>query len=243
MEYGTTILHVHGAAPEAVERALDAVFTGEELHRALRLEGTYRAVLARAADPDLQAPYRYLICRPHPASAWTPVVDLGGPADGLDVELSRQLDGAAVFTAFSYGDVRSGYRLARGGALVDQYVSDPTSFSSDDEVPAAEIEAQRGHPERFADLFPANTPPEDFARVVLRPGWWEGHDAAADRASVGGEGGEDEGEEADLVDEVDRMRCIALGLELWGPAEYPFAGELDELPNQMVGPVIALAYA
>ena len=34
----------------------------------------------------------------------------------------------------------------------------------------------RGHPDRFADLLPSGTEAEDFARIVLRPGWWEEYD-------------------------------------------------------------------
>jgi len=46
-----------------------------------------------------------------------------------------------------------------------------------------------------------------------------------------------------VVDEVDRMRCIGLALELWGPSEYPLAQEPEEIPNQVAGPAIALAFA
>jgi hypothetical protein len=217
----------------------------------LRLEGSFSAVLARAADPDLTAAYRYLICRPHAAAAWVPVLALGERADGLEAELSRVLGGAAVFTIFAYGDDVSGYRLARDGALVDEYVSDPTYFAGD-EIADAEIAAARGHPARFSDLLPPGTAPEDFVRVVLRPGWWEERDDATDGA-VPGEAApndvapvaasDDDTEEIDLVDERDRMRCIALALELWGPSEYPFTGELDALSNKLVGPAIAVAYA
>jgi hypothetical protein len=41
---------------------------------------------------------------------------------------------------------------------------------------------------------------------------------------------------------VDRMRCIALALELWGPTEYPFGQELEEIPNKAIGPGIILAF-
>jgi hypothetical protein len=44
------------------------------------------------------------------------------------------------------------------------------------------------------------------------------------------------------VDEVDRMRCIGLALELWGPSEYPFAQELEDIANKDAGPTIALAF-
>jgi hypothetical protein len=246
-----TILHVRGATPETVEDALTTIFTGEERPRVLRLEGTFGAVLARATDPDLEAAYRYLVCRPHSPAEWVPVLELGNRTEGLDVALSAALAGAAVFTAYAYDDGLSGYRLARGGAPVDRYTSDPTYFTSEP-VPAEEIEAQRGHPERFADLLPPGTAPEDFARVVLRPGWWEEYDAG----QVSGEatlpasgpdeltqtGEEDRDEEGWLVDELDRMRCIALALELWGPADYPFARDLADIPNRLVGPAIALAY-
>jgi hypothetical protein len=238
MEYATTILHLHNVAPEAAEEALTTIFANEDRARLLRLEGTYRAVLARAADPQVEAAYRYLICRPHEA-AWTPLLELGTRTEGLDVELSRALGGCAVVTTFVYDDGISGYRVARDGTLVDRYTSDPTYFATE-EVPAEVIEQQRGHPERFADLLPAGTAPEDFARVVLRPGWWEEHDAAPAEGAEAAEAGEDEGE---MVDEVDRMRCIALGLELWGPKEYPFSAELEELENSVVGPAIALAFA
>jgi hypothetical protein len=244
MEYATTVLHVQGATREAVEQALSAIFADEARPCALRLEGTFSAVLARVAAPDLDAAYRYLICRPHPDSAWVPVLELGNRAEGLDVELSRALGGAAIFTIFAYGDGLSDYRLIRAGALVDRYSSDPTYFATED-VPPDAIEAQRGHPERFADLLPTGTAPEDFARVVLRPGWWEEFDAERTSEDVGiaAEGEKAAEAEADLVDELDRMRCIALALELWGPAEYPFAGDLDETPNKRVGPAIALAFA
>jgi hypothetical protein len=240
MEYATTILHVQGATREAVEQALSTIFANEERPCALRLEGTFGAVLARATDPDLDAAYRYLICRPHPDSTWVPVLELGNRTEGLDVELSRALKGAAVFTTFAYDDGLSGYRLARAGELVDRYLSDPTYLATED-VPPDAIEAQRGHPERFADLLPAGTTPADFARIVLRPGWWEEYDAEQTSES-GGPPADIAEAEADLVDELDRMRCIALALELWGPTEYPFAGDLDELPNKSVGPAIALAF-
>jgi hypothetical protein len=71
--------------------------------------------------------------------------------------------------------------------------------------------------------------------VVLSPGWWEEHDGTAPTSGADAE--------VDLVDETDRMRCIALALELWGPSEYPFAQDLASLPNQVVGPVIAVAFA
>lgn len=239
MDYATTILHIQGKTGEQIEQALTAIFAHEDRPVALRLEGTFSAVLARAADPDLAAAYRYLVCRPHPASAWVPVLALGERADGLEAELSRALDGAPVFTIYAYGDDVSGYLLARAGAVVDHYQSDPTYFATED-VPAAEIEADieaaRGHPERFSDLLPPGTAPEDFARVVLRPGWWEEHDAP-EAAAVS-----DDTDEVEVVDELDRLRCIALALELWGPTEYPFSGELDAALNKQVGPAIALAY-
>jgi hypothetical protein len=242
MEYATTVLHVHGATPDAVEQALTDIFAQEERPRALRLEGTFSAVLARATNPALEAAYRYLICRPHPAAAWVPILELGNRTDGLEAALSSALDGAAVFTAFAYDDGLSGYRLARSGALVDEYISDPTYFATED-VPPAEIEARRGHPERFADLLPAGTTPEEFARVVLRPGWWEEYDTEGTQPpGVGSTAAGDEAEEPGPVDEQDRMRCIALALEVWGPREYPFAGPLEDLSNQTVGPAIALAF-
>lgn len=248
MSTATTILHVLDHGPDEVERALDTIFAAEERPRTLRLEGTYSAVLARACDPALAAAYRYLIARPHAGSAWTPLLEVGARADGLDLELSRALGGAAVFTTFVYGAGVSGYRLARDGALVDRYLSDPSFFAAPDddaegadgagdETPGGLIgeedpETVRGHPARFADLLPAGTAPDDFARIVLRPGWWERHDAAT----------EDEEMEDDEVDEDDRMRCIGLALELWAPAEYPFARDLEDIPNKEIGPAIALAF-
>ena len=46
----------------------------------------------------------------------------------------------------------------------------------------------------------------------------------------------------DLVDEADRMRCIGLAFELWGPDDYPFAADPEEVPNRVAGPAIALAF-
>nr|MBF6589294.1 hypothetical protein [Ktedonobacterales bacterium] len=89
MSTAATILHIQGREPGAVERALEAIFAREERSRVLRLEGTFSAILTRVGDPDLPAAYRYLICRPHAASAWTPLLELGNRAEGLDVELSR----------------------------------------------------------------------------------------------------------------------------------------------------------
>ena len=254
MSISNTILHVQGQRPEAVEEALTAIFAREERPRALRIEGTYSAVLARATDPDLAASYRYVILRPHGAATWTPLLELGNRTEGLDVELSRALDGAAVFTTFVYGDVVSGYRLVRAGALVDRYASDPTyGYSADDlesPVPRAaseeeiDIEGQRAHPERFADLLPAGTTPEDFARVVLLPGWWEEHDAASPGESTEADGEDSEdGEDEELVDETDRMRCIGLALELWAPDDYPFWQDPEEISNTVAGPAIAVAFA
>jgi hypothetical protein len=234
-----TIVHVHGKSPVEIERALESIFAGEERPRRMRLEGTYSAVLARLAV-ELDAGYRYLLLRPYDSSGWTPIMDLGNHADGLEVELSHALGGVPVFTIYVYGDGICGYRLARGGDLVDRYVSDPLYFAEEQDQEDVEdrsskdVEDLRGHPERFADLLPAGTSPGDFARVVLRPGWWEARDA---------QGNEDSEEATDQVDEADRMRCIGLALELWGPSEYPFAEEAEELSDRLIGPAIALAFA
>ena len=262
MSTSITVIHVQGQEPSAVEQALETIFAGEERARRLRIEGTFSACLSRLDAVSPEASYRYLICRPPAASSWTPVLELGNRTDGLELELSRGLHGVAVFTVFVYGDLISGYRLARSNQYVDRYTSDPSvlqsEFSDSDELngegekryPAAtgaDYERERGHPERFADLLPAGTSPEDFTRVVLRPGWWEETEPEA----TGPEGeldGELDGEEdeeleelIDVVDETDRMRCIALALELWGPTEYPFAQDAEDIPNK-VGPAIALAF-
>jgi hypothetical protein len=253
MSIATTILHIQGRSPEQIEAALEGVFAREERTRALRVEGSYTAVLARVDDPALAADYRYLLLRPHGAGGWTPLLELGSRTEGLDVELSRALAGATIFTVYQYGEVVSGYRVTRAGEEVDRYSSDPTAFADDNSAEAGEagepdgsdevgdVEALRGRPERFADLLPAGATPEDFTRVVLAPGWWERHDASDGAAAAGDEG--DEGDEEELVDEVDRMRCIALALELWSPDDYPLTQELEELPNKLIGPAIALAWS
>jgi hypothetical protein len=253
MSQATTIFHVYDREPEAVERALAEVFAREDRPTVLRLQGTFSGVLAKAVDPGLAANYRYLICRPHPDSKWTPVLELGTRTDGLDVELSHRLGGAAVFTVFVYGNAVSGYRLARGGVEVDRYVSDPTYFATDEDAETTgekatsstsgspqDFEVERGHPERFADLLPGDTIPEDFVRVVLRPGWWEDFEATTGYGPTASAEAQQDDEE--LVDEIDRMRCIALALELWGPTEYPFSQELEEVSNKDVGPGIILAF-
>lgn len=255
MSTSIIVLHVQGQRPEVVEDTLTEIFSREERARVLRIEGTFSAVLARATDPGLEAGFRYLILRPHPSSSWTPVLELGNRTEGLDAELSKALGGCAVFTTFVYGDVVSGYRLARDGTDVDHYLSDPTAVAGDEDTddvppPAAQeledVEAVRGHPDRFADLLPAGTAPEDFARVVLWPGWWEQHDAGSTQGDADDEdaddGDADDGEE-DVVDEADRMRCIGLALELWTPDEYPFAQEPEDIPNKVAGPAIAVAFA
>lgn len=232
-----TVFHIRQQSPTDVEQALTTIFTAEECEARLRLEGSYASVLSRLTEPMLDASYRYLICRPHPASAWTPVLELGNRTNDLDLELSKTLGGCDVFTTYVFGDVLSGYRAARSGALIDQYTSDPTYYDNDvdttedggEPVQAPRLEL-RGHPDVFANLLPSGTTPEDFTRVVLRPGYWERLDAS--------DGTLDD----DVVDEVDRMRCIGLALELWGPEDYPFTRELEDIPNNVVGPVIALAY-
>ncbi|HEX5441014.1 MAG TPA: hypothetical protein VFW76_09025 [Ktedonobacterales bacterium] len=239
----STILHIYGHDADAVERALTTIFAAEDRVNVLRLEGTFSAVLERVTDPELDAAYRYLICRPHNVSRWTPVLELGNRTEGLDVELSRLLDGAPVFTVFDYGETVSGYALARGGARVDRYISDPTWLEDDGEssgnnAPAPDLEGLRGHPERFADLLPPDTAPEDFVRVVLAPGWWEDYSASTGEDLAP----EERAEEDELVDERDRMRCIALALELWSPTEYPLTQDLDDLANGTVGPGIILAF-
>ena len=252
----STIFHVYGHDADAVERALTDIFTGEGRSTALRLEGTFSAVLARVTDPDLDpdldAAYRYLILRPHDTSRWTPVFELGNRTEGLDVELSRTLDGAPVFTIFEYGETVSGYRLARGGALVDRYISDPTWLEDDEQEgtgaapePPPDLEALRGHPERFADLLPPDTAPEDFARVVLTPGWWEDYVASTGEATseaTSMETSANKTTDDEMVDERDRMRCIALALELWSPIEYPLTQDTDDISNKEAGPGIVLAY-
>lgn len=273
MTTATTILHVHERAPEDVERALAEIFAREERREALHLEGTFSAVLDRLLAPELGAAYEYLICRPNPPARWTPVLELGNRTVGLDAEISHALDGATVFTIFVYGEIVSGYRLTRGGNEVDRYLSDPTYLADvhdDGESPTdttvsasaqpIDLEAERGHPQRFAELLPPGTTPEDFARVVLLPGWWEDYVSSTGYADVPEPGtqaqtqtgvpygtaedeGGDEGEAEEMVDERDRMRCIALALELWGPAEYPLSGDLEDVPNKLIGPGIALAFA
>jgi hypothetical protein len=252
MSTSITVIHVQSQEPNAVEQALETIFAGEERPRQLRIEGTFSACLSRLDALSPEASYRYLICRPPADSSWTPVLELGNRTDGLELELSRGLHGATVFTVFVYGDLISGYRLARSHQFVDRYTSDPTilqSESSDSEelnggaeqsspatTGADDYELERGHPERFVDLLPAGTSPEDFTRIVLRPGWWEETELAA--AAPEGEEAEDL---VEVVDETDRMRCIALALELWGPTEYPFAQDAEDIPNK-VGPAIALAF-
>lgn len=244
----STIFHVRGRDQSTIEQALTTIFAREERPLVMRLEGSYAAVHARLIDPGLAASYRYLLLRPHPHVEWTPLLELGDRADGLDLDLSRELEGAAVFSISVYGEDVLGYRLARDGTLVDRYASDPLYFAADVEADrdlVADVEAQRGHPELFPDLLPANTSPADFALVVLRPGWWEAHDRNEVTVATGellaSEDGqsEDEGD----VDEVDRMRCIALALELWGPSEYPFTGDLADIPGRRVGPATALAFS
>lgn len=244
MSIATTIFHIQGRTTEQVEAALDAIFAREERPRTLRVEGSYSATLARLDASE--ADYRYLLLRPHGAGGWTPLLELGSRTEGLDVELSRALEGATIVTVYQYGEVVSGYRVTRDGAELDRYCSDPTAFEgaeapeeSADAGDAGDVEALRGRPERFADLLPAGTTPADFTRVVLSPGWWETHDAGetAPQPTSDTDDSDDE-----LVDEVDRMRCIALALELWSSDEYPLTQELEELPNKLVGPAIALGW-
>ena len=241
-------MHIQGKAPEAIERALEAIFAREGRAPALRVEGTYSAVLERATSPDLDAAYRYLLLRQR-ATGWTPLLELGLRAEGLDTELSLALDGATVVAVFQYGEIVSGYRVIRQGVEIDRYLSDPTAFEGEEAdgapggeertpLSAEEIEAARGRPERFADLLPAETAPDEFARIVLRPGWWEERaEGGPGAAGVGVEPGE-----VEMVDEVDRARCIGLALELWAADDYPLAAELEDLPNTVAGPAIALAW-
>jgi hypothetical protein len=242
MESPITLLHVQRTAPETVEQALVTLFAAEERAAVLRLQGTYRAVLARVSDPTLDATDRYLICRPHPASTWTPIVALGTHMPGLEAALSQALDGIAVFTAFAYDEGLAGYRLARDGQLLDAYLSDPTYFAAGD-LTTEQVAARRGHPARFADLLPKGTTAAEFERVVLCPGWWDAYDAAQRAQDAGAVEAPDVVADEEVVDEVDRARCIALALELWGPSEYPFTQELESLTNHAMGPAIALAFA
>ena len=253
MSTSITILHIRGQRPEVVEDTLTAIFAREERPRVLRIEGTFSAVLRRATDPDLDAGFRYLVLRPHPSSPWTPVLELGNRTDGLDGELSKALDGCAVFTTFVYGDVVSGYRYIHDGIEVDRYLSDPTAIADEDDdtggtaaAPnSGDTETVRGHPERFADLLPAGIAPEDFTRVVLRPGWWEQRDAEVEEDRPVGTAVNAAGdvEEEEVVDEADRMRCIGLALELWAPDAYPFAQDPEDIADTVAGPAIAVAFA
>jgi hypothetical protein len=245
MTMATTALHLRERTPEQIEEALAAIFAREGRAQALRLQGTYLAVLGRLIDPAQEAPYRYLILPTPPGSPWTPLLELGNRADGLDRALSAELGGCAVFALFVYGEVVSGYRFVRDGVEQDSYLSDPDEFaamesSEGDDAPAAgDVEAFRGDPARFADLLPPDAPPEEFARVVLRPGWWEDHK----RENQDDHEASDEELDEELVDENDRMRCVGLALELWGANEYPFAGELEDGPDKGRSPAVALAFA
>lgn len=251
MSIATTIFHIQDRTAEQVEAALTGVFAREERPLALRVEGSFNATLARLDSTE--AAYRYLLLRPHGAGAWTPLLELGSHTEGLDAELSQALDGATIFTVYQYGEVVSGYRVTRAGAELDRYCSDPTAFESaetpddaneeeNEDQRAGDVEEQRGRPERFAELLPAGTTPADFTRVVLAPGWWEAHDAGEAPASAAPERDGESKDEEDLVDELDRMRCIALALELWSSDDYPLTQELEDLPNKLIGPAIALAW-
>ena len=245
MTTATTALHLRERTPEQIEEALAAIFAREGRAQTLRLQGTYSAVLGRLTDPAQEAPYRYLILPTPPGSLWTPLLEVGNRADGLDRALSTQLGGCAVFALFVYGEVVSGYRFVRDGVEQDRYLSDPDELAAiesedaDDAPTPGDISVYRGDPARFADLLPPDAPPEEFARVVLRPGWWEDH--VRDAAGTADEALDDELDE-DLVDETDRVRCIGLALELWGASEYPFAAELEDAPNKGCSPAIALAF-
>jgi hypothetical protein len=250
MSQSITVLHVQGHSPSEVEQALESAFTSRQSQRRLRIEGTFSACLGRLTAQEDEASYLYMICRPPHDSSWTPILEVGSRSVGLEVELSRSLGGCPVFTVFVYGDADgdliSGYRLARHGSYIDRYTSDPSALFAPPEAGApaeSTYEEDRGHPDRFADLLPIGTDAEDFARIVLRPGWWEEHDQLIDSApqarGINHEESDEELEEA--VDEIDRMRCIALALELWGPSEYPFAENAEDVPNR-VGPAIALAF-
>jgi hypothetical protein len=243
MTTATTALHLRERTPEQIEEALAAIFAREGRTQTQRLQGTYSAVLGRLTDPALETPYRYLILPTPPGSPWTPLLELGNRADGLDRALSAELGGCAVFALFVYGEVVSGYRFVRDGIEQDHYLSDPDEFAAmesletadgDDAPAVGDIEAFRGDPARFADLLPPDAPPEEFARVVLRPGWWEDRE----RENQDGHEASDE----DLVDETDRLRCIGLALELWGASAYPFAGELEDGPDKGRSPAVALAF-
>jgi hypothetical protein len=257
MATSVTVVHVQGHSPSEVEQALEAIFAAEERTRLLRIEGSFSAVRARLEAMADEAGYCYLICRPAAGSAWTPVLELGNRTIELEGRLSDQLQGCAVFTIFVYGDVISGYRMARAGMEIDRYTSDPTIFGPEIEdteepessptEPETSYELERGHPERFAELLPPGTSALDFSRVVLQPGWWQDHnlEAAGDTdVQPDVEPDDEQGEElALLVDEVDRMKCIGLALELYGPTEYPFSQDLEDISNRLVGPAIALAFS
>jgi hypothetical protein len=239
MSVATTIINLKGQTAAAIEAALEAIFAAEGRSRAPRVEGTYSAVLEHVTNPEADTAYRYLLLRPR-ATGWTPLLELGLRAEGLDVELSRALGDGTVVSIVQYGEVVSGYRVIEAGAEVDRYLSDPTAFEDDEgaAISPEDIEATRGRPERFAGLLPDGTTAADFARVVLRPGWWEEHDAESE-----GSGRSPEADDAsDLVDEVDRARCIGLALELWAVDEYPLAGDLEDIPNAVAGSAVALAW-
>ncbi|HEY7020499.1 MAG TPA: hypothetical protein VH349_05240 [Ktedonobacterales bacterium] len=248
MTTATTALHLRERTPEQIEEALAATFSREGRAQTLRLQGTYSAVLGRLTDPAQEASYRYLVLPTSPGSPWTPLLELGNRADGLDRALSAELGGCAVFALFVYGEVVSGYRFVRDGAEQDRYLSDPNEFAAMESSEATEgdgapavgdVETFRGAPVRFADLLPPDAPPEEFARIVLRPGWWEDHE----RENQDDHEASDEDLDEDLVDETDRMRCIGLALELWGASEYPFADELEDGPDKGRSPAVALAFA
>jgi hypothetical protein len=240
MSTTATVFHIRDKRPEEVADALGAIFASEERDRVLRVQGTYSAILRRVADEELVATYRYVVGSPHFPSPWTPVFEIGTRTAGLDVELSRALGGSPVVTIFVYGDVVSGYTVVRDGVVADRYVSDPDALAEDTED-RPEPDDLRGHPERVRDLLPEGTDPGDFWRIVLQPGWWEAHAAHPKTEAVGNLDSAEN--EEDVVDEVDRMRCIGLAFELWAPDDYPFAAEPEEIPNVAAGPAIGLAFA
>jgi len=239
MSTTVTVMHVRDKRPEDVESALRSIFKDEDRTEVLRVQGSYSAILRRVADEDLFAPYRYIICSPHFPSLWTPVLEIGNRTVGLESELSRRLSGAPVVTLFVYGDAVSGYTVAREGVVVDRYVSDPEAITEEGEE-ATRYEDVSGHPERLRDLLPTGTDPDDFRRIVLMPGWWENYEKGA---ALPQQAADKESDEEDIVDEVDRMRCIGLAFEFWAPDEYPLATEPEDIPNSATGPTIGIAFA
>jgi len=210
----SSVIHLRGAAAKAIPDELDAIVEAA----GFRLRWQRKVP---AGGPRALAEYRkstgplYFVGKDEP---WIPIIQGAFPeSDDLWIsqvalELSRKLRCVSLCLVLHDDDVVF-MDLNRGGEQLDGYNSNPQYFE-EKRLSKKAVEQQRHSMDPFRDFV---TPVhfEELKKTLAR-GWWSAYDRGAldsDGVVV---------DEADWVDEAERMTKIGTVLGLAGRRAYPF---------------------